>query len=566
MNKIVWNLLLATPVILSLLLAIDAKAVAQPTETTPETKRVEERLSEEDVTRELKGSSTQTWGEQTSSAKHKGSVSQTTSVSQLSDVQPTDWAFVALQSLVERYGCIVGYPDNTFRGNRALSRYEFAAGLNGCLDQINRLIASSTAEVLTQDDLAALERLTKEFGPEIAELRGRVDNLEPRVAEVEAKQFSTTTKLVGDAVFVLADAIGPRANNTEADDTDDDSNTFLGYRTRLAFQTSFSGRDQLTTSLVASSIPNMGASTGTQMTRFTLDESANFPSGDLYVDALYYRFPIGSKATAWVGTRTLNPPAYIPTITNLTGSALNGAFSRFGQFNPTVYRPGFDGAGAAFAYRFNNKLQLHLSYILDNFQANVPNRGLTNSTSLAIGQLTFSPNRQVDVALTYARKYYLAQSGFNLTGGTGSAFARNPFQQNATTSDNFGLQFSWRLSPRFSLGGWFGYTLAHQETGGDSEATIVNGALTFGFPDLFKEGNLGGFVIGVPPKVTDTDYRVAGQKREDPDTSLHLEAFYRFRLNSNISITPIVYVITKPEHNDANDPIWVGVLRTSFAF
>ncbi|MFN7297029.1 MAG: porin, partial [Pseudanabaena sp.] len=31
-----------------------------------------------------------------------------TSVSQLSDVRPTDWAFTALQSLVERYGCIAG--------------------------------------------------------------------------------------------------------------------------------------------------------------------------------------------------------------------------------------------------------------------------------------------------------------------------------------------------------------------------------------------------------------------------------------------------------------------------
>lgn len=61
-----------------------------------------------------------------------------TSVSQLSDVKPTDWAFQALQSLVERYGCIAGYPDKTFRGNRAITRYEFAAGLNACMDRINR--------------------------------------------------------------------------------------------------------------------------------------------------------------------------------------------------------------------------------------------------------------------------------------------------------------------------------------------------------------------------------------------------------------------------------------------
>jgi hypothetical protein len=53
-----------------------------------------------------------------------------TSVSQLTDVRPTDWAFTALQSLVERYGCIAGYPDRTYRGNQATSRYEFASGIN----------------------------------------------------------------------------------------------------------------------------------------------------------------------------------------------------------------------------------------------------------------------------------------------------------------------------------------------------------------------------------------------------------------------------------------------------
>jgi predicted PhzF superfamily epimerase YddE/YHI9 len=61
---------------------------------------------------------------------------QVNSVSQLSDVKPTDWAFQALQSLVERYGCIVGYHDGTYRGNRAMTRYEFAAGLNTGLTQL----------------------------------------------------------------------------------------------------------------------------------------------------------------------------------------------------------------------------------------------------------------------------------------------------------------------------------------------------------------------------------------------------------------------------------------------
>ena len=46
--------------------------------------------------------------------------SQVTSVSQLRDVSPGDWAFEALRNLVERYGCIAGYPERTFRGNQAL--------------------------------------------------------------------------------------------------------------------------------------------------------------------------------------------------------------------------------------------------------------------------------------------------------------------------------------------------------------------------------------------------------------------------------------------------------------
>jgi hypothetical protein len=71
-------------------------------------------------------------------------MAQVTSVSQLTDVKPTDWVFQALQSLVERYGCIAGYPDRTFRGNRALTRYEFAAGVNACLDRVNELINAAT--------------------------------------------------------------------------------------------------------------------------------------------------------------------------------------------------------------------------------------------------------------------------------------------------------------------------------------------------------------------------------------------------------------------------------------
>jgi hypothetical protein len=123
-------------------------------------------------------------------AEENQPMDQVTSVSQLTDVKPTDWAFQALQSLVERYGCIVGYPDKTFRGNRALSRYEFAAGLNACLNRVTELINSATADLARREDLVKIQRLQEEFSAELAVLRGRVDQLDARTATLERQQFT----------------------------------------------------------------------------------------------------------------------------------------------------------------------------------------------------------------------------------------------------------------------------------------------------------------------------------------------------------------------------------------
>ena len=165
------------------------------------------------------------------------SLDQVTSVSQLSDVQPTDWAFQALQSLVERYGCIAGYPDGTFRGNNFMTRFEFAAGLNACLDQIVAIIGGG--EGVDPSDLATIRRLQEEFAAELATLRGRVDGLEARTAELEANQFSTTTKLNGEAIFALSDTFGAAVGDSSGDPTQ----TQFGYRVRLNFDASFSGRE-----------------------------------------------------------------------------------------------------------------------------------------------------------------------------------------------------------------------------------------------------------------------------------------------------------------------------------
>ena len=73
------------------------------------------------------------------------SISQVTSVSQFSDVKPTAWYFNDLQSLVERYGCVGGYPNGTFRAEQLVTRADYVAGVNACLDRLNELVMIITA-------------------------------------------------------------------------------------------------------------------------------------------------------------------------------------------------------------------------------------------------------------------------------------------------------------------------------------------------------------------------------------------------------------------------------------
>lgn len=165
----------------------------------------------------------------------------------------------------------------------------------------------------------------------------------------------------------------------------------------------------------------------------------------------------------------------------------------------------------------------------------------------------------------------------SVSGAEGSVFANSPFGGGVATSANhYGLQTSYRLSPQFVLSGWVGYTQAIAENNatnvnrGDT-ADIWNWAVTLGLPDLGKKGNLGGIIFGQPPKVTSNDFGPAvptatSPRRLDSDNSYHLEALYRYQVNSNLSITPGLIVIFNPEHNSNNDTIYTGVIRTTFRF
>ena len=168
MSKILWKSLLATPAILSIAFIFSLGANAAESYRAKEASQTEETYIAQgaptaDAPAETPNNQELLDQINRYSQEDGDNLGQVNSVSQLRDVSPGDWAFEALRNLVERYGCIAGFPNGTYRGNQPLTRYEFAAGLNACLQQIERLIAASGGSDLGQGDLSQIQRLTQEF-------------------------------------------------------------------------------------------------------------------------------------------------------------------------------------------------------------------------------------------------------------------------------------------------------------------------------------------------------------------------------------------------------------------
>ena len=525
---------------------------------------------------------------------------QVTSVSQFSDVQPTDWAFQALQSLVERYGCIAGYPNGTYRGNRALTRYEFAAGLNACLDRVNELIATATADLVRKEDLATLQRLQEEFSAELATLRGRVDNLEARTAELEANQFSTTTKLVGEAVFSVSDAFGgdrsdtssSLVNGTAPGSRDLESNTVFSERVRLSLNSSFSGRDNLQIRLQAgNTIPNGSSSntnntsvTGTQMSRLAYDNDTN---NNVVIDKINYAFNLSDAIRIKVDA---NNGEFWENINNFNpdfASSGRGSISRYGRFSP-IYRQGQGGAGATISIApKNSPISLSAGYLAggreNRASSPLDREGLADGSYAILGQLGFQASKQFGLGFTYAHSYQNSfpidtnnnrigsGGGVNVFESTGSNLASTPFGRNiATSADHYGVQANFRFSDKLALGGWYGLadiSGENQVPNNQLDATATYWAANLAIRDFGSKGSLLGVTFGQPPKITGSNFRGAtGLRQKDADTTYHLEALYRLQLNDNVSVAPAVLVIFNPEHNERNDTIYIGTLRTTFTF
>jgi len=461
---------------------------------------------------------------------------QVATVAQLSDVQPTDWAYQALSNLVERYGCVAGYANGTFGGGRAMTRYEAAALLNACLDRVT--------EVTDE-----LQRLANEFRDELTVIQGKVATLEKQVGSLQASQFSTTTKLKGEATFVLGGVDNARlANGINV------GNTAFNYDVRLNFDTSFTGKDLLRTRLRSGNFSSQPF--GSSSSLFKLDKAEN-TSNNIQLDRLYYSFPALAKGvTLTAGALVRNTEmAWVPTAYK---SDILDFFSVAGA--PGVYNKatgsGFGAQWAQPTKKGKGGFVAGLNYVAQN--GSDSSKGQFNETG-ALNTLAQIGYRAPQYGIAFGYRYGTegtrvrtfnavnGGSGVLAPGQTSSSYAINAYWQPkksgiipsvsaAYGSNDVSLNAAGRTTP----------------TGATNSQTWMAGLQ---WSDVFAKGNAAGFAIGAPGN--------AASLTKDANM---WEVFYKYKVSDNITVTPAVFYASNNQGLKNASSNYGGVIQTTFRF
>ncbi|MEH2315895.1 iron uptake porin [Nostoc sp.] len=502
-------------------------------------------------------------------------MSQVTNVNQLTDIQVTDWAFVALQSLVERYGCIAGYPNSTFGGNRVMTRYEFAAGLNTCLNRVNELIATATTDLVKKQDLATLQKLQEQFAAELATLRGRVDTLEAHTSELEANQFSTTTKLQGQVIIsATAGAYdGNRITDATGQQRITNPNPTIVYRAGIDLNTSFKGTDLLKLRLETGSgfsengrpVGGRDNTSGFLEPYFgsTLDYSINPPTNqNIDISRVYYSFKPTKDLMVVIGPALqtsdfLDFNSYAKlSFRDFSTQAFVNNYILFPVTLPSGgavidWKPGGGALSVRAAYTAadvanpGNQTQPTgvAPFIEVLYPGNFRPPGAGGAPSNIVSGGLFSGTYQGTVELEYAPSRSFA---LRLEYGGGEVFNQR--------FDVIGANVEFTLSQKFGIFGRYGYASYNDTAFGDIKPNYWMGGI--GMRDLFTRGALAGIAVGQP--------FIANEIGNSTQTNF--EAFYNYPFSRNIQITPTIQVINNAGNQESNGTIVTGTLRTVFSF
>ena len=426
------------------------------------------------------------------------------SISNFSELYPSDWSYKAIIDVVASRDCSNLIPSGS------ISRFEAAVIINSCLKNF--------AQITDKE-----RRLIDEFDSELALIKSSVDDLDTRFDGVEAGSFSTTTVASFSADFAIGAVDGrsiteikrSAANADGTGNVSDASTTTkaeaLGfdYGYEIGLTTTFNGKDSLDVALVA------GVGT---LSEFDLDQDGG---SNLVVDGISYTLPLGDKLTTFIsngveGSALFNTACVYEGPSD-TLSSCGNVSSAIDEDDQTI------GAGAS--YDFGN-----------GFTASIGYEGQGDTKA---GFTTKEGLDSIAGQLAYTTDNY----GFSLTGAR--------IETSETDDDTFTALNAF-YSPE--EGGFPSISVGYEwgDVGGAASTADETSSYFIGLQwDELGEGIFGIAAGTHTPKV------------EDGDELMMYEAYYSYPINDGMTITPLIY--TKDMATGTDDQTGIMV-KTSFSF
>ena len=381
---------------------------------------------------------------------------------------------------------------------------------------------------------------------DVATLNSRVDGIEARQNNFEAGSFSSTTSMDGKAVF----AVG----GVDGGDTIGGSEALSFAQVyKMNLNTTFTGDDNLYVRLSAG---DWGSNFTKKPGNYHIE--AKNTGNALKLDKIWYTFPLGDNATVWVG----------PAIENYYMMAAT----------PSIYKPGvlkafkLGGNGAVFGASTDGGAGLKYEFGDSGFAMSTNYVGKGSGTSKGI--LTDSDKSKIDTMIAFTKPQYHASLTYSkqhagwdaheyystelIHGNVGSSTKLG----SAANADAYALRAYWR--PEDS-----GTAMPEISVGYDSISfdnhplNVSEGSGYFvglGWQDMIQADDRIGLAFGQPVKATEVSTGTL-----DEVNPFLWEAYYSFKPNDSITITPAVWGGTDVESSTDQD-VFGAMLTTVFKF
>jgi len=460
------------------------------------------------------------------------------------DILPSERVYQAIKNLAESYGCVDGYTDGRFIGNRPISRYEAAMLLKACLSKISHL----TDEV---------KALLSHFEAELTLLNSNVDDIDSRVETLKAQSFSATTSLRVNMAMLLG---GTRYTGAGADPVSSGKrnlflpNAFNGinngpgfptdglnffYVSRLDLNTSFTGKDLLKVRMEVGNTTNssFGINTATPLSLYAWFFPKGQGDNQIVIQRAYYSFALGEKLSVTAGPIVRQDemlgswPVYYPSNAPLFGVPWYAGA-------PAAYNLN-QGAGGAVTYSekfFDSMLAATVMYISrggnqgNTIQGGIGTENAGATTTVQLG-LTGSKWTLTGI-YTHSQDNY-ASGNSQGTPSYYSIAVGNPMNSYGIAGF-YDFNADNKLIPIINLGAGYNQHMDHYSS------RSFSSWLGMMWKDLIAKGQSFGISTGQPT------FLIGNSRGNADDGNYFVEAFYSVELTDNITLTPTLLWLSRP--------------------